>query len=572
MDDTFLAAITGEVAEVVVGKRVSAIHHSGHWLTFDFGLPDRRVLLVSLDLSCPGLFIASKIQRKPARTLQPTAFARQLAAKLTGARLCFLKKVAADRILIGEFNREDDEGLTARKVVFFLTGRSSDVHLLSRSGDVEAMATGRTKPCVGLALIEQSSVVGDASNRSEAYFNLDGVLVGGASDKRTRYGRMLTDELDARKMSSGAVEAEASLLSDLAEPPIGLVFASLPLQEAGRTLMSPDTDLLLSRVELQQAAKMRRYEFGSLSEAAEAYYDARRRAAEFQQRLSVLKQRVGAELKKTRSALKSAEGDLLRYQAPERYKRSGDLLLANINSATVAGGKATVVDYFNPDQPDVEIDLLECASIQAAATSYYGLYKKGCRSLATISARKLTLERREASLASFMTALSESPARETVDQVTERAAQWLGLPARERPPKQAVRPELERVGRRFVSSDGYEILVGRGDRENDLITFRLAGSRDLWMHAADYPGSHVVIRNPRRQEIPATTLRQAAQLAAFYSQARRETKAAVHYTEKKFVSKPPKAKPGLVRLSAYKTILVQPRRDTPRESGGAEDS
>ncbi|HEU4387656.1 MAG TPA: NFACT RNA binding domain-containing protein, partial [Blastocatellia bacterium] len=122
------------------------------------------------------------------------------------------------------------------------------------------------------------------------------------------------------------------------------------------------------------------------------------------------------------------------------------------------------------------------------------------------------------------------------------------------------------VGRHFVSSDGYEILVGRGDRENDTITFRIAGSRDLWMHAADYPGSHVVIRNPKRLEIPVTTIREAAQLAAFYSQARKESKAAVHYTQKKFVTKPTKAKAGLVRLSSYKAILVAPRRDIPNKT------
>jgi predicted ribosome quality control (RQC) complex YloA/Tae2 family protein len=79
------------------------------------------------------------------------------------------------------------------------------------------------------------------------------------------------------------------------------------------------------------------------------------------------------------------------------------------------------------------------------------------------------------------------------------------------------------------------------------------------MHAADYPGSHVVIRNPNRQEIPPRTLLEAAQLAAFYSQGRAQTKAAVHYTQKKFVNKPRGAAPGLVSLASFKTILVEPR-------------
>ena len=79
------------------------------------------------------------------------------------------------------------------------------------------------------------------------------------------------------------------------------------------------------------------------------------------------------------------------------------------------------------------------------------------------------------------------------------------------------------------------------------------------MHAADYPGSHVIVRNPTRKTVPQRTIKEAVELAAFFSQAKREAKAAVHYTEKKFVTKPPRAKPGLVRLSSFKTILVEPK-------------
>ena len=78
------------------------------------------------------------------------------------------------------------------------------------------------------------------------------------------------------------------------------------------------------------------------------------------------------------------------------------------------------------------------------------------------------------------------------------------------------------------------------------------------MHAADYPGSHVVIRNPNRKEIPHQTLTEAAKLAAFYSQGKAQTKAAVHYTLKKFVNKPKGSAPGLVSLASFKTILVVP--------------
>lgn len=112
--------------------------------------------------------------------------------------------------------------------------------------------------------------------------------------------------------------------------------------------------------------------------------------------------------------------------------------------------------------------------------------------------------------------------------------------------------------RTFVSSDGFEILVGKKAKDNDVLTLKVARSLDTWLHAADYPGSHVVVRQAGKKELPQRTLLEAAKLAAFYSQGRSQPKAAVHYTLKKFVSKPKGWAPGQVRLASFKTIMVEP--------------
>jgi predicted ribosome quality control (RQC) complex YloA/Tae2 family protein len=118
--------------------------------------------------------------------------------------------------------------------------------------------------------------------------------------------------------------------------------------------------------------------------------------------------------------------------------------------------------------------------------------------------------------------------------------------------------------RRFVSSDGYEILVGRSSAGNDAITFKIARPSDVWLHAADYPGSHVVVRNRGRSDVPHRTIAEAAQLAAFYSDARDDALVDVRYTSRRFVAKPKNAPPGLVRLGRFKTIAVRPSADIDR--------
>jgi predicted ribosome quality control (RQC) complex YloA/Tae2 family protein len=118
--------------------------------------------------------------------------------------------------------------------------------------------------------------------------------------------------------------------------------------------------------------------------------------------------------------------------------------------------------------------------------------------------------------------------------------------------------------RRYVSGDGLDIFVGRTAKDNDHLTFKIAQPNDVWLHAADYGGSHVVVRNLTRKEIPHRTLIEAAQLAAFFSQAKQNPKADVHYTQRKFVTKIKGAKPGLVRLQRFKTITVTPKEAASR--------
>jgi len=111
--------------------------------------------------------------------------------------------------------------------------------------------------------------------------------------------------------------------------------------------------------------------------------------------------------------------------------------------------------------------------------------------------------------------------------------------------------------RKYISVDGFEILVGKNDRGNDALTSKIARKHDLWFHAQDMPGSHVLIRNPQRlEQIPFPTIRQAASLAAYFSKARKDTKIMVDYTFAKYVTKPKGFKPGLVLVNQKKSILV----------------
>lgn len=112
---------------------------------------------------------------------------------------------------------------------------------------------------------------------------------------------------------------------------------------------------------------------------------------------------------------------------------------------------------------------------------------------------------------------------------------------------------------RTVNVEGYEILVGRGDEDNDHLTFEVAEPHDLWLHVAGgTPGSHVVVKNPDRGEIPREVIERAAELAAWYSKARGAPRVEVHYCRASDVSKPRGAPRGLVELRRWKSVKVKP--------------
>ncbi len=112
---------------------------------------------------------------------------------------------------------------------------------------------------------------------------------------------------------------------------------------------------------------------------------------------------------------------------------------------------------------------------------------------------------------------------------------------------------------RTVTFEGFEILVGRGEDDNDHLTFDVAKPEDLWLHVGGgTPGSHVVIRNPDAGDIPRPVVERAAALAAWYSKARDAKAVDVHYCKAKEVSKPRGAPAGLVELARWKSIKVKP--------------
>lgn len=312
---------------------------------------------------------------------------------------------------------------------------------------------------------------------------------------------------------------------------------------------------------LSEIPRLTRGDSVTISAAADKHYRHLEVEHEFESLAGNLVATLRKEISRRKKLQANLKKDLVAHGNPEEHKRLGDLFLANISNAKRAGNKVTLTDYYTEGTPTIEIEADENQSLQEAAAESFSRYTKAKRAIEELGSRLVRLDRELEQFDEKRVKLEKAITSRDIARLAEFEERKDSLTAGRKKTKASLTiPGM----RRYRSSDGYEVIVGRTARDNDQLTFRIARPNDLWLHAGDYPGSHVIVRNSSRTEIPHRTIIEAAQLAAKFSQASKDSKVAIHYTRRKFLSKPKGSAPGLVRMSSFKTITVAPGENLER--------
>lgn len=366
-----------------------------------------------------------------------------------------------------------------------------------------------------------------------------------------RYARILVAQLTGKAANLLLLD-ERGFIIDTLRPPRG------EGQEIGERYQPPAPH----SNNHPTAPPFERGQFSTLSEAADNYYRQLETKLAFERRAATARARLRKEIVQREKLQRHLAGDLKAHGEAEEHKRIGDLLITNIGTAERYGSTVKLTDYYADGTPLIELELDENSTLQEEAARRFSNYAKAKRAAQEIALRLHSIEKELETLRESRIELEriiESSDEDALESFTGEAKPETGRKGAKKKPATEVQG-----ARRYRSSDGYEILVGRTARDNDNLTFRVARPHDLWLHAADYPGSHVIIRNPTRADIPHRTIIEAAQLAAAFSQAKRDAKVDVHYTQRKFLSKPKGAASGLVRMSSFRSITVEPRESVER--------
>ena len=323
----------------------------------------------------------------------------------------------------------------------------------------------------------------------------------------------------------------------------------------GQQIGEPYRPPISQAKQISEEPRLTRGHLPTLSAAADQHYLQLAAEQEFDRLAANLLANLRKEISKRAKLKSNLKKDLVAHGNAEEHKRLGDLLLANIANAQRDGNKVKLSDYYAEGAPTIEVEIEENMSLQDAAAEAFSRYSKSKRAVEEIGTRLIQLDRELAEVEEKRANLEKA--------ISARDLSALSTPGQRKDKrtsgrkKEKASPAVASM-RRYRSSDGYEVLVGRSARDNDQLTFRVARPNDLWLHAGDYPGSHVIVRNSSRTEIPHRTIVEAAQLAAKFSQAGKDSRVTIHYTPRKFLTKPKGAAAGLVRMSSFRSITVEP--------------
>lgn len=258
-----------------------------------------------------------------------------------------------------------------------------------------------------------------------------------------------------------------------------------------------------------------------------------------------------------RRTVAALEADLARAEQADAVRHQGELLKSALHKVRPGVTEIAVVDWADPDGAAVVIPLDPTLSAADNLQRLFARYRKLERGQAAILERLDLAQQAERGLSELCARLAAADSPEGLEALT-RALRAAGVRPPAPPVSRGGRESAERLPyRRFLAADGSEILVGRSARDNDALTFHVARGSDIFLHARDVPGSHVILRRRGKAEPSAEALVDAAALAAWGSKLRGETIVDVLWIERKHVKKPRGAAPGLVQTASPRTLVVR---------------
>ncbi len=560
LDSVTVSALAQELRGRITGAKIDKVQQ-----------PERDTLILSLRgpggsvklALCGGVgnarvHLTQASYENPER---PPMFCMLLRKHLCGARIAALIQPERERILIFLLDGYDELGTPVRKkLAVEMIGRGTNVILIDgedriidclRRVDSDMSAIRQVLPGLIYRLpLQQRKADPFALTVDERRAIWDARDPSLPPDKWLLQTYSCLSPLICRELAFRCGEESGKLpecLDALVESVAAGEFTPYLLLEDGRP-----KDFSFLRIR-QYGEAVQGEPYPTFSALLDAFYTRRSQADDMRRRTAVLRRTVKNALERTERKLALQGEELKKTGEREEKRRWGELITANLYRAPRQGASAmTVEDFYQEGMPEITIPLDPLKSPQQNAAAYFRDYTKA-KTAEQYLTRLIAENRRAAAyLSGVLDELERARGQSDIADIRRELTETGYIKAK-RAGKEKPRPSAPL---RYRSSAGFEILVGRNNLQNDALTGKTARKGDIWLHVQKIHGSHVIIRCDGA-EIDDATLREAAMLAAFHSQASEGGRIPVDYTRVKNVKKPAGALPGMVTYTDYSTIITE---------------
>lgn len=571
LDGIYLYSIIEELKNTIINGKVDKINQPEKdeiILNIRKGKNNSK-LLISSNATYPRLHLTDINRTNP---IQAPMFCMVLRKYLSNAKILDIKQIDRDRIAVIDFESTDELGFNSiYSLVIEIMGRHSNITLVRDRDNIIMDSIKHITPSLNSyrSIIPGIEYIYPPKSNKLNPFNFTYEEVISYINKNnielnedvffslfTGVSKSLSKEI-CFNLRMYSIPLQASCLDKILSFSRS-IFNKIKLKDFSFNLYKKDdknfTDFYC--IELTYLNKNTKITYTSPSKLIEDYYYVKDKINRLKSKSSDLQKLVNTNINRCNKKNKILKDTLTQCKDKDKYKLYGELLTANIFKLKKGMEEIELSNYYSENYDILKIPLVINKSPSENIQFYYKKYNKLKKSEESAYEQLEQNQQEMEYLQSVLTNILNADNYDEIEEIKKELMEtgYIRFKKSSKANKSKASKPMH-----FISSDGFHIYVGKNNIQNDYLTLKFAKKNDIWLHTKNVPGSHVIIKNPRNEPVPDNTLKEAANLAGFYSKSKNSSNVPVDYTEVKNVKKPNGARPGMVIYYTNQTIYVTPK-------------
>jgi len=532
-------------------------------------------LLLSASSNNPRVYITKSTKSNPTA---PPMFCMLLRKHLLGGKILSVTQPSLERIIQIDIQSFDELGiLSTKELIIEVMGRHSNIILIDKESQkiVDSVkrvpfsvssvrqvlpgliyslppAQDKINP-LNLNKVDLMSRL-DSSDNSQPLFKFLYSNFVGLSPLTAReicYLSNLDDNIPIGSIDDNAKESLYYSFSNFMDNINKNNFNPVIVQNINNTEL-----IAFSSIDIKQFGQLNKICHDWISEVLEEFYLTRDNIDRIKQKSNDLRKLVSNKLERAYSKLSKQREEFHDSEKRDEYRIYGDLITANMYKLQKGQDKISLENFYSENLEEIEIKLNPRLTPNQNAQKYFKKYNKLKNAYELVGEQIVKTKEEVDYLEHLLMSMENCTEVKELEEIKEELVKEGFLKGKSKSNKKN-NSAVSSAPNHFMSSDGYDIYVGKNNKQNDYLTLKLSTKDDIWLHTKEIPGSHVIIKS-KGKKIPEGTLMEAAILAAYFSKGKMSSNVPVDYTERKNVRKPSGAKPGMVIYDNNNTIYITP--------------